>query len=81
MMKISELKEFLATLPEEFDDFTLVNGEFGKMEEEEGDEESYYYRMDKPILSVYVDEETNEVCFLNQTQEDIDEIMGEDDEH
>jgi hypothetical protein len=73
-MNIKDLKDFLETLPSKFDDFELVNGEYGKFDEEEGDEEDIYYRVDKPINSVYVDEDSEEICFLNQTQEDINEI-------
>ena len=73
---IKELKEFLSILPDEFDDFTLVHGEYGVMEMEEGDTEETYYRMDHVLKSIYVDEEGKEFCFLNQTQDDIDLIMG-----
>lgn len=77
-MNIKDLREFLATLPEEFDDYEMVNGEYGAFEDDEDDDEMYY-RMDKPILGVVVDEETQEICFMNQSQEDINNIMGEPD--
>lgn len=80
-MTIKDLREFLDTLPEEFDNFALVNGEFGTFEPEgEEEEEEMYYRLDKPIQSVYVDEDSNEICFLHQTQGDVDELMGVDED-
>jgi len=62
---IKQLKDFLTTLPETFDNFKLVNGDYTKIDEE------YHYRIDKPILSFEVDEETKEFCCLHQTEDDI----------
>ena len=38
-MKLSELKEFINSLPEEMNDFTVVNGEYGFIDPE--NEEGY----------------------------------------
>lgn len=73
MITIKELKTFLATLPIEFDEFNMSNGEFGRVESEEG----FYYRLDKPIITLYVDENSKELCFLHQSQEEIDKIQAE----
>ena len=70
MMTIKELKNFLSTLPEEFDEFTMSNGEVGKVETEEG----FYYRLDKPIRTLFVDEENKELCFLHQTEDEVSKI-------
>jgi len=80
LITIRELKEFLAKLPEEFDSYGIVNGEFGNFKdvpETSDDEEStegMYYRIDKPILTMLVDEESKELVFLHQSEEDVDQI-------
>lgn len=72
-MRIKELKEFLKTLPEEFDEYTMSNGEFGSV----GDDKEFYYRLDKPILTLYIDENGKELCFLHQSEETVDKIIDE----
>lgn len=67
------MKEFINGLSEEFDDYYVVNGEVG-VQESEGDEEDIVYRCDKPIISIFLDEEGEELCFLHQTREDVAEI-------
>ncbi len=67
-MNLQDLRDFLKEIPEEINDFELVNGEMGQLGEEEG---GFMYRVDKPIIALYVDEATKEICFLHQTQEDI----------
>lgn len=71
-MKLSELKEFINSLPEEMDDFTVVNGEYGFMDEE--NEEGFIYRVDKPVLAINVDEKDMEVVLLHQTREDLTKV-------
>ncbi len=56
-MNIAELKEFLATFPEEFDSYEIVNSEIGVLDEEN------YYRKDIPITTIFVDEDTQELVF------------------
>ena len=38
-MILSELKEYIKSLPEELDSFNLVNGEYGILLEEEEDDD------------------------------------------
>ncbi len=78
MMTLAELLKFLNGLPEEFKSYGIVNGEVGiiKNSEVEG-KEDMVYRCDKPIISLYVDEQSKEVCFFHQTQEEVTEIAGE----
>ena len=78
MMTLEELKAFLNSLPEEFNSYGVVNGEVGilKGSGEEG-KEDLVYRCDKPIISLYVDENSKEVCFFHQTQEEVTEVAGE----
>lgn len=72
-MTLRELKEFIANLPEEMDDYNVVNGEVGYIDIE--DEDSMVYRVDKPIVALYVDTNSNEVCFFHQTQEDVSKAL------
>lgn len=76
MMTLEELLNFLNNLPAEFKSYGIVNGEVGYIKNEEGVEDTVY-RCDKPIISLYVDEQSKEVCFFHQTQEDMTEIAGE----
>lgn len=77
-MQLKHLKEFLSTLPEEFDEYDLSNGEYGKLDTESEDDR-FMYRVDKPIITLYVDEDNKEILFLHQTQEEVDDIKGKDD--
>lgn len=63
-MKIKELIDFLKTLPEEFMDYTIVNGEEALFEGE------LRYRIDKPVVAVLIDEETKELVLLHQLQKE-----------
>jgi len=77
-MTLKELKNFLNGLPERFDSYAIVNGEVGYVpKEDESDEDDVVYRCDKPIVTLYVDENTNEVCFFHQTDKEVTEIAGE----
>ena len=49
-MTLKELKNWLDKLPEEFMDFSVVNGEVGMLEGQ------YMYRLDKPVTTLTVDE-------------------------
>ena len=77
MMTLEELKAFLNSLPEEFNTYGIVNGEVGTIKGGSEDKEDLVYRCDKPIISLYVDEQSKEVCFFHQTQEEVTEIAGE----
>lgn len=67
-MTLRELKTWLDKLPEEFLDFSVVNGEVGMLDGE------YMYRLDKPVTTLTVDEENKEVVILNDSQETEDHI-------
>jgi len=73
-MVLKELKEFIAKLPAEMDEYYIVNGEVGYIEPE--NEESLVYRVDKPIIALYVDRKSNEICFFHQTQEDVNKTLN-----
>ena len=68
---IKELKSFLNSLPEHMDEFEMVNGEVSELTET-----GYYARVDKPIIHIEIDEETNEFRLLNQSQEEVDKIIN-----
>lgn len=72
-MRLTDLRNFVAKLPAEMDEFEVVNGEVGILDPEDP-EESMVYRVDKPIIALYVDEQTQEICFFHQTQEDVKRI-------
>jgi hypothetical protein len=70
---VKELKTFLNKLPDSFDDFELTNGEYGRVNSRD------YYRIDKPIIFLNVDEDTEELCMCHQSEKEIDDIsIGED---
>lgn len=72
-MTLKELKDFIKRIPQEMDDFTIVNGEVGYLDPE--DDNSMVYRVDNPIVTVYVDENNKEVCLFHQTREDVNNIF------
>ena len=53
-MKLFELKEFINNLPQEMDNFVVVNGEYGLLDPT--DDNTMVYRVDKPVLVISVDE-------------------------
>lgn len=66
---IRELRIFLNGLPENFDDFGMVNGEVAGIDE-------FYARVDKPIIHLEIDEESGEFLLLHQSEEELNEIMN-----
>ena len=78
MMTLEELKKFLNGLPERFNGYGVVNGEVGFVpKEDDKDEDETVYRVDKPIVTLYVDENSKELCFLHQTDKEVKDIAGE----
>lgn len=72
MITIKELKEYLGNLPEEFDEFIMVNGEVSPLIDGE-----YYVRVDKPVIQLHIDEENKEFVLSHQTQEEVDGIIDD----
>jgi hypothetical protein len=68
-MVLNELKKFINSLPEEMGEWSVVNGEVGFLDP--NDDNSMVYRIDKPIIALYVDESSQEICLFHQTQEDV----------
>jgi hypothetical protein len=74
-MTLGELKQFISNLPKEMDEFYVMNGEIGYLDPE--DDNSAVYRLDKPIIALYIDEASKEICLFHQTQEDVTKIMND----
>lgn len=58
-MKISELKKFINNIPEELNDYQIIYRRF----EDEGENVMF---LDYPLISLYVDEESQESVFLDE---------------
>ena len=72
-MLLSELKEWINKVPEEYLEYIVVNGEFGQIE---GDK---YYRVGNPVTMLFADKETKEIYILNDIDNenlDIDDESG-----
>jgi len=63
-MTFSELKEWINSLPEDFNNFQVMNG--GEMVKED----IYMYRIDSPITTCVVDKESKNIIFLNDFYDD-----------
>ena len=59
-MKLKELKDWVNSLPEDFAEFDIVNGDLTESENE------YTYQIEKPVVAVYMDKENKEVIILTQ---------------
>jgi hypothetical protein len=72
-MTLGELKGFISRLPASMDEFYVINGEVGYLDPD--DDNSAVYRLEKPIIAMYVDEKSQEVCFFHQTKEDVSKML------
>ena len=64
LMTFSELKDWINSLPEDFNNFQVMNG--GEMVKED----IYMYRVDIPITTCLVDKELKLVLFLSEHDEE-----------
>lgn len=64
-MTLKEVKEWINKLPEDYLDYVVVNGQYGKIDNE------YSYRVDKPIIVLSVDTETKEILLLNDINDEV----------
>ena len=67
---VKELKKFVNSLPKKFDDFGIINGQYGSANGE------FYFRIDKPVIFLTVDEDTGELCILHQSEDEVKEIIN-----
>jgi hypothetical protein len=73
-MKLSELKAFVNSIPDDMNDFIVVNGEFTL--DKDG---NTFIMSNKVVLTAYVDRPNSEVQLLHQTDKEVKElIMGLD---
>jgi hypothetical protein len=59
-MTLGELKEFVNRLPDTFNDYEVENAEYTGSK---GDD--VMYRLDKPVVAIYVREDTKELLIMN----------------
>ena len=67
MIKLKEVRDWIDTLPKEFLEFDVVNAEEGLLTEDG----EYTYRMDKPVVSLNVHVENQEILILNQNKDEV----------
>ena len=63
-MTLLELKEFVNRLPDTFNDYEVENAEYTGSK---GDD--VMYRLDKPVMAIYVREDTKEILLMNTPME------------
>jgi hypothetical protein len=63
-MTLGELKEFVNRLPDTFNDYEVENAEYTG---NNGDDVTY--RLDKPVVAIYVREDTKEILLMNAPME------------
>jgi hypothetical protein len=63
-MILKELKEFVNRLPDTFNDYEVENAEYMG-----GNSEDVKYRLDKPVIAIYVREDTKELLLMNAPME------------
>ncbi len=68
-MTLKELKEFVNRLPDSFNDYEVENAEYMGSNSVGGDSEDVKYRLDKPVIAIYVREDTKELLLMNAPME------------
>jgi hypothetical protein len=63
-MNLLELKNWVNSLPEEFNNFSVVNGEMIELPDD------YIARLDKPVTTLSVDVDNKEICIFNDQEND-----------
>ena len=74
MITLKELKDWIATLPEEFETYGVVSSDIINIDDK------HYGRKDTPIRTLSVDEDSNEVCLFNKSLNDLDNEEKEEKE-
>ena len=64
-MTLGELKEFVNRLPDTLDDYEIENAEYTGG----SSEEDVAYRLDKPVVAIYIKEDTREILIMNAPME------------
>jgi hypothetical protein len=63
-MTLLELKQFINRLPDTFNDYEVENAEYTGSN---GDD--VMYRLDKPVVAIYIKEDTKELLIMNAPME------------
>ena len=63
-MTLKELKEFVNRLPDTLDDYEVENAEYL-----ESNDNDVKYRLDKPVVAIYIKEDTKELLIMNAPME------------
>ena len=63
-MTLRELKEFVNRLPDTFNDYEVENAEYTG-----SNVADVMYRLDKPVVAIYVREDTKEILLMNAPME------------
>jgi hypothetical protein len=69
-MTLKEIKTYINSIPEEMDQFTVVNGEFCL--DKDG---NTFIMKNNEVMTAYVDVKNREIQFLHQTDEDVKNIL------
>jgi hypothetical protein len=69
-MTLGELKEFINSIPEKMDVYTIVNGEFCL--DKDG---NTFVMKNNEVHTAYVDVNNGEIQFLHQTDKDVKDLI------
>jgi hypothetical protein len=68
-MTLRELKGFINRLPDTMDDYEVENAEYMGSSSVDGNSEDVKYRLDKPVIAIYVREDSKELLLMNAPME------------
>ena len=68
-MTLRELKGFINRLPDTMDDYEVENAEYMGSSSAGSDSEDVKYRLDKPVIAIYVREDSKELLLMNAPME------------
>lgn len=69
-MTLGELKEYINSIPEQMDVYTVVNGELGLAKDG-----NTYIMTNNEVHTAYVDTKNGEIQFLHQSDKDVKDLI------
>jgi hypothetical protein len=69
-MTLGELKEYINSIPEQMDVYTVVNGELGLAKDG-----NTFVMTNNEVHTAYVDTKNGEVQFLHQSDKDVKDLI------
>jgi tricorn protease-like protein len=79
-MTLGELKQYINSIPEDMDNYTVVNGELGMAKDG-----NTFVMTNNEVHTAYVDVKNGEVQFLHQSDKDVKDLIlgldGDTEEH